>query len=403
MTERADAGERGYYSRKNRNQGHGQPTPAADGTEPNDPNPGGTDMNTVKRGAGRPAATATRNRHAQRTPLPPKPGSPGAEAIAEAKIPQRAKQRENFENALEADRKGYGAMTVADLRKVAKSLGVVGYSLMAKGALLTAILEAERASDAKVLAEYQEHAGKIDAMTDDEEADDETTPVEPNKIDQSRQADLAKMAEAAPQTKSWQKALAFRGSVAALGWSTSCDFAPDGEPEDIVEVMAQREDEHLWISWTGGAMTLQPMPSYTISDRTIKLKNASACLKYAARDPKAAHDELGKVVSNKAFRRKAETPKKARIPFDIGLATDEEVIAALAGHSVDWYNSISGAMESGVLGRDAHRIKIQALDGGDRIVKFCCYATGFRAFRLSALTRVGGYSKVTVVTERKEG
>lgn len=395
-SERADAGQRGYFARKNRNQGKGRqlPTPA-DGTESNDPNPGGTDMNTVKRGAGRPAATAKSNRHAQRTPLPPKAGSAGAEAIAEAKATPEAER--------------YGALLVGDLRKVAKGLGVPGYSRMAKGALLVAIPEAERAA-AKLAADGRDRAAEAFIVAEksrpesDKAADriGEPTPVEPNKIDTRRQTDLRRMAEAAPQTKSWQKALAFRDAVAALNWSTSCTWAPDGEPEDIVEVIASRGDEHLWISWTAGAMTLQPMPSYTISDRTIKLKNASACLKYAARDAKAAHDELGKVTSNKAFRRKAVTPKKARIPFDIGLATDEEVIAALAGHTVDWYNSISGAMESATLGRDAHRTKIQALDGGDRIVKFCCRATGFRAFRLSSLARVGGYSKTSVTVEHKE-
>jgi hypothetical protein len=41
--------------------------------------------NTVRKGAGRAAATERTNRHAQRTPLPPKAGSLGAEAIAEAK------------------------------------------------------------------------------------------------------------------------------------------------------------------------------------------------------------------------------------------------------------------------------------------------------------------------------
>lgn len=356
--------------------------------------------NTVKRGAGRPAAAAATNRHAQRTPLPPKAGSAGAEAIAEAK----------------EGRERYGAMLVGDLRKVAKSLGVEGYSRMAKGALLAAIVDAEHAG-AKVAADGRDRADeafkiaeksrgqKLGEILEEwaESADPaKAAPVEPNKIDEQRQTDLGKMAEAAPRTKSWQKALAFRQSVAALGWSTSVDFAPDGEPEDIVEVTAQRSDEHLWISWTAGAMTLQPMPSYTIVDRTIKLKNASACLKYAARDAKTAHDELGKVVSNKAFRRKTVTPRKSSIPFDIGTATDAEVIAAMAGHTVEWYNSISGAMESATLGRDAHRTTIQVLDGGDRIVKFCCRATGFRAFRLSALTRVGGYSKTVSTSDRKE-
>lgn len=351
---------------------------------------------TVKRGAGRPAAAASTNRHAQRTPLPPKAGSAGAEAIAERKA-------EKAETA-EAEAR-YGAMLVAELRKVAKSLGVEGYSRMTKGQLLTAILEAERAkvtttdrlAGRDLAAEVFETAAKVRETTK-ATGKPAAAPVEPNKIDTRRQSDLQQMAAAAPQTKSWQKALAFRASVAALGWSTSVAWAPDGEPDDVVEATAQRGDEHLWISWTKGAMTLQPMPTYTIVDRTIRLKNASACLKYAARPVADAQEELSKVTSNKAFRRKAVTPKKARIPFDVGLASDEEVIAALLGKTVEWHNSISQATEQASLGRDAHRIRIQPMDGGDRIVKFCCTTTGFRAFRLSALMRVGGGAKITVRT-----
>jgi hypothetical protein len=120
----------------------------------------------VPKGAGRATATAKRTKHAQRTLLPPKAGSPGAVAVEAAKceggeeahfahldangecpwnhgetdsIPevQRAVQQDNV--------KPMGEMTVAELRSVASKLGVPGYKVMRRGDLLNAILEAERA------------------------------------------------------------------------------------------------------------------------------------------------------------------------------------------------------------------------------------------------------------------
>lgn len=366
---------------------------------------------TVKRGAGRPAAAASTNRHAQRTPLPPKPGSPGAEAIAEAKAAKALPpQSAAVEQEAQRQYAQHGDAKVAELRKVAKELGVEGYSRMPRTALLNSILDAYRAKAATaerlagrdLAAEVFQTAAKVRETSKRTGKTVGAAPVAPNKIDKPKQSEVPPTAAAASQTKSWQKAAAFRGSVEALGWACSVEWAPDGEPDDVVEATAQRGDEHLWISWTAGAMTLQPMPTYTISDRTIRLKNASACLKYAGRPVADAVEELSKVTSNKAFRRKTVTPKKTRIPFDTGLASDEEVIAALLGRTVEWHNSISQATETATLGRDAHRVKIQSVDGGDRIVKFCCPSTGFRAFRLSSLTRVGGSSKSVRTSDRED-
>lgn len=257
---------------------------------------------TVKRGAGRPAATAKSNRHAQRTLLPPRPG------------------------------------TVRDAQDaIAEAQGT------AKGAA-TAVL--------------------------------------------------------ARASKSEPKAKAFAASVEAHGWTARIESAPGSEPaEDSIEVTATRGTEVLWIGWTRGTLMTEPMPSYTIADRTVRMRNASQCKQYAERTPDAASQELTKVQANRAFVKRDRTPKRSRLPFDPGLALDEEVLTAISGRTVVWRNSRSGNSEEAVVSplRKPEIVEHE----GDRIVKFLCPNTGFRAFRLAALERVGRAVKVESVSAKR--
>jgi hypothetical protein len=208
----------------------------------------------------------------------------------------------------------------------------------------------------------------------------------PNRRAKGTTADVLPVA-----SKSEPKAKAFATAVEAQGWEVKIETAPGSDAaEDSIEVTATRGVETIWISWTRGSLTTTPMPSYTIADRTIQLRNASAAKQYASRTPDAATSELSKVQSNKAFRPKAKQPKVARLPFDAALATDEEVIEALAGRNVQWVNRHRQESESATILPDRHRITIQTVENGDRIVSFLSVGHGFRAFRLSALERVSG-------------
>lgn len=274
-------------------------------------------MKTVKRGAGRPAAAARTNKHAQRTPLPPK----GSEIEdARAVIAEATEERK---------RSGKRASVESPVSEVAP-------------------------------------APEVSVMTAN-----------------------------APQTKSWDKACAFRDAVSALGWSTSLGHPQDGAEIDLVECTAQRGDEYLYISWKAGA--LQHPVTYTIDTRTVKMRNASQAKQYAARSPEEASKELGKVTSNRAFRKKEPSvkPNVRALPFDPGLATNEEVVTALLGKSVAWINRISNGVEFATLGRDVKRVRIEEKDDG-RQVLFCCPSSGFRAFRLADLVKVGGGKRYVV-------
>jgi hypothetical protein len=337
---------------------------------------------TVKRGAGRPAHSERVNRHAQRTPLPPKPGAieDAREAIAEATA---------------------GICPKEGCHRLVDHKGRCGYPTRAEQKVIAADPEIALKPIARIVGAMEPEMGfqqEIDAqdaatpsLGDDLRL---ATPVEPNEIETRSQTGLQTEPERPGATKSWGKAVAFRDEVRKLGWMADAGTAPDGAEEDIVEVLASRGDEHLYIAWKAGG--LQHPVTYTIETRTIKMRNASQAKQYAARTVETASRELGKVATNKAFKPKATEPQRSRLPFDPSLATDEEVITALLGKTVAWHNKHREAVETGIMGRDAKRIKIKEVEGGERTVEFCCASGGFRAFHLSALTRVGGGRRYTV-------
>lgn len=295
----------------------------------------------------RKAAQERTNKHAQRTPLPPKGG------VTPVEVPANAER--------------YGKMTQEQLWRKAISLGIDLPSTASKGKLLTAILAHERTSS-------------------------------PTSV--QMQAVSARVSRKEPNTeagtfglRSVAKATAVRDVMRQNGWETSLTLAEGTtEDEDIWELTGRRGDEVLWISWTQGTLTTEPMPTYTIADRTIKLRNASAVKQYAARAPEVGPKELQRVASNRFFRRKPTEPKRAPLPFDPNLATDEEVLSILLGQTVTWHNQYREMEETAQVGIPGGRqpVEIREREGGDRIVSFCCPQYGFRAFALSQLTRVTG-------------
>lgn len=86
---------------------------------------------------------------------------------------------------------------------------------------------------------------------------------------------------------------------------------------------------------------------------------------------------------------------RGSLTFDPDECTDRELIQALSGMKVTWWNVLGQKEETAVV--DQTRIEIvHAYNGmgdetpGDRIIKFSDHAgTGFRAFRVGALLKVG--------------
>lgn len=380
----------------------------------------------VKKGAGRPAAAAKSNKHAQRTPLPSKAGSPGAEAIAERK----AEISSEFAGVtLEGEQRRYGVMTVAELRAVAKSLGVKGYSRMGKGDLLNAILAAERAqvtipavkseatraADAFAIAEKADRIGEIlgdwmDSADPDKYADYEVGTVDEfgTVSEVSVMADGKKMIsyadeepvvvqEEAPEPvhalpfdrngKSYAKAYAFGQDVLAAGWAYEMTPA---EGEDRVSLIARRGSvEAIEIEWNGGVFVGDTCHYSHAGRSAIKLRNASHAKQKMAVPPAEAAQEAAKVAAHKSVRAARKNPAEATtagrkaLAFDVETASDEEVLAAVQGKKISWTNEVSGGIE------DAYVVGKSSIQPGKsgRSIRFTSM-TGFRSVRVSSIIAV---------------
>lgn len=358
----------------------------------------------VTKGTNRPAAAARSAKHAQRTPLPARPGQieDAKDAIAEAAA------------ILAEQPKPYGTMTVAELKTVAKEL-LVSPLPRTKGELLNAILEAEQAkaraaakaparAEAAAKIVEQEHA--VDAALD--EAFGEASPyvverssddfcshgLAKDRCDQHEDSSNGEIP--ATGNRSLAKALKFKAEVEKHGWTV--EVTHEG---DDAEAIGRRsgELETIYQHWIGGVYQY-PAGTYTYAARTIVPRNASAMRKRAAMTPEECKTELERVEGNRAFRRSTPVEtRKARLPFDPETARDEEIVAALLGKGVKWTNRISNRSESAVVGRDPRRVSVVPF-GDERIVKFCCPVGGFRAFRVSDLLVAGrGHVRKTTPAE----
>lgn len=208
-------------------------------------------------------------------------------------------------------------------------------------------------------------------------------------------AEEAGLVQATPdgEGKSSAKARAFSEEISKGGWSCSPEFV---SPEHV-SLTAKRGKETIFIEWVHGVY--QNTAAYTIADRTIKMRNASQAKQYAARTPEQGQEELEKVSSNRFFR-KRETPEdqlvRRPLPFDPATAMEPEILASLAGRRVTWHNRFREVSETAIFPQDPRRVHFTEF-ADERIINFCCPATGFRSFRLSALLQVSrGSSAVTV-------
>lgn len=282
----------------------------------------------------------------------------------------------------------YGAMTVAQLQAAAKLLGVgiPGLSRMAKGALLTAILEWEQAAVkvAKRPVAFPEPTAVDIAL-------DEALPI----IEQAEVEEIL----AAPVAvgggletldeggkKSLAKAASFLEEAARRGWIPEKLGTQDPAHYGVT---VARGGERIEIEWLGGVFQGDTC-YYSHSARTpVKLRNASHAKKMMAVPAAQADQEAQKVSAHKLTRpgrksaAEANTERRKALPFDVETATDEEVCAAVTGRGVAWTNEISGAVE------DAYVTRTPTMQAGSsgRSIRFIS-TTGYRSVRVSSIVSV---------------
>lgn len=376
-------------------------------------------MQTVKRGAGRPAATAKRTKAAQHTPLPPRAGV--VDAAGEAIRVATARVREKA--SAETRRDELTSMPLVELRALARSTGMLVNRTTKKAAMIEHIEEAEAATAAELLAKAARVASVNAARPAKarRSAVDEVAPTKSrqgmgtrlkakaqapakkatSRGQETRKAPAAVVGMPSAAGKSEAKADALIAEAKKLGW-----YGNRETKDDITTAVLTRGDEIITIQWDSGVFIGETC-NYSFGGRTIKIHNASAARKRMAMPPEAAEAERSRVAVNRSFSHRATvtSPREHRqhkLPFS-EASLDDEVLAALNGKRIYWVNSISQVVEDDVIpslrqttrGRDGapidtrqtHQPHITEGTHDGRIVNFVGN-TGFRSVRLSAIIRV---------------
>jgi hypothetical protein len=287
-------------------------------------------VTTVKRGAGRPAATSRKDKAAQRTPLPPKPGTITDEMLEHAAHIVTLQDK-----------------TAVQLRAYAREKGykIPGLSKMAKDDVLREILaaedtEAEKPAEEKPKTQPRRPMGDAKATGQRLEAAAKAVQAKAPKAMPAKQAE-----KVGGNTKSELKAAAFAEDAIALGWTW--DMETEGE---LTKVVVRRGEETLEISWLGGVFQGETCVYQHAGRTAIKVHNASAAKKRMAVPAEAAEQEARKVAAHKALRgggrQKSDAKKSLKaLPFT-EASLDQEVLDALYGRRITWLNGTSDAEES---------------------------------------------------------
>lgn len=75
------------------------------------------------------------------------------------------------------------------------------------------------------------------------------------------------------------------------------------------------------------------------------------------------------------------------VPFDPETSSDADVLAAVAGKTVTWRNSVTGCLSAGDVPRGGVHLTLTG-SGASRTLSFPAAGQGFRSVRLSAIEKV---------------
>lgn len=176
-----------------------------------------------------------------------------------------------------------------------------------------------------------------------------------------------------------ERADAFMDAAEQAGWDIEF-FEEDG----AVVVKAMRGTEVVEIAWEG--KKILHVPQYGIDGGTFNnLRNESDArrmLEQPAPQPHMQPAETHKVKREEPIRRTL----KVKLPFDIEEAYDDEILNAVRGRRLTWWNNISESYETTRVAGVKHN-KIETGSAGRAILTFIS-PEGFRSVALEDLVQV---------------
>lgn len=140
---------------------------------------------------------------------------------------------------------------------------------------------------------------------------------------------------------SQQKADAFQKEAENNGWNVDCSI---GAGSDHVVLDCTRDDEHINIFWVENSLT--ETPKYTIAGVTTSLHNKATATRQLSQKP-----DLVRAYKRSPRRSVSEEPSSAPeqpaaaltrhgLPFDLWESTDREILKALRGNTIVYFNNL---------------------------------------------------------------
>lgn len=176
------------------------------------------------------------------------------------------------------------------------------------------------------------------------------------------------------------KADDFMDEAEDAGWAV--EFAED---DGLVNVHAKRKNEVLDLTWSRtrleDAHHLSGLPG-EVAKRLSSVKGAIAILHSVPPKPKAQANGR-QVVREEPVKRIL----KHKIPFDLDEAYDDEIISAVQGHWLVWWNNTSEDYEKHFCMKQKNHIKIETGTAGRAVLTFIS-PEGFRSVALEELVQV---------------
>lgn len=303
----------------------------------------------VPKGAGRASHKARTEKAAQRTPLPPKK-APGK---APRSTPTAAKKSEPSRAA----RKSTAPATPSEEPRPKKAARVAPKP--AKGAPSTPV---------------PEKAGKSRRSQPSHATDAPSAPSLPSGLH--------------------PKIVSLVEYAIGAGWKAE---VTEPIPGKSAIVTATREDEAIDVMFINGVLDTDQMPTYTIGQRTVKLRNVSAAKKQMEVPPQ----EALKVAASVSVRRERKVRDKDEegqprelsiiVPWD-NESTDEEILEFVKGRRIIWRNSVSGTYDEASVfphGMKKHKhLQIVESRDGRKVLNWASVEGGFRSVFIDAIVQV---------------
>lgn len=293
---------------------------------------------TVKKGTNRPAHYARRNKHAQRTPLPPRAVTKNMTAVL-----IREEMNRMAATPTAAQQKALAAIdnnsTVVVHPKVAAALVEHKWARHLKDGRWKVTATGKRYANGYAASDAARTGAESPAPAP-ETKKRSGKPVGPHS---------------APVADGLGRMSArFVAAARESGWAVEVSHPRPG----LDKLTATREDEVVYCAQANDKLDVSDPPYTVIAGRKVRLRQLSACIKQMTLpdDERPVRRELRQSV----VRHREETddrPVREALPFSDD-SSDEDIISSVLGRTVTWRNSVSGNRQSQDVTAHAKHVRI---------------------------------------------